>query len=300
MPGMRRDGKTCSLRPRSAMLASLWVLVIGGCSAGSAPPATVATGRAVHVRHVDVGGYRLDVECEGEGSPTVVFASGAGDDRSAFAAQVAELGRITRVCAYDRAGIGSSDHRPAAGSITVGDLADELVRLLDGADIDDRIVLVGHSLGGGVAQLFADRYPDRVAGLVFVDSMAIPGYVDWFGAQLEDGTRGTVDMAASTREWEQTGAVGSTPTVVLTQGFTGDDSSVPWEFRDYLLAAHRQLAARSTNAVHVIAVTSGHLIQHDAPGLVTAAIEEVVRAVRSGHALSVCDDRFEAIDGACA
>ena len=102
---------------------------------------------------------------------------GPGGDRSAFRDQLVDLGEVTRVCAYDRAGIGASDARPAAESVTLGDLADELALVLEGAGIEEPIVLASHSLGGGVAQFYADRYPERVAGLVFVDSIAIPGFV---------------------------------------------------------------------------------------------------------------------------
>ncbi|MEO7571927.1 MAG: alpha/beta hydrolase, partial [Acidimicrobiales bacterium] len=252
------------------------------------------------VQEVDVGGYRLNIECEGDGSPTVVFEAGAGGDRSAFAVQRSALREVTRVCAYDRAGIGASDARPSTGSIDVGDLANELALVLDGAGIDQPVVLASHSLGGGIAQFYADRHPERVAGLVFVDSIAIPGYVDWFERQLDDGTGGSVDMVTTTEAWERLGDFGSTPTFVLTQGFAGDDSSVPQDFRVYFRKVHDELTARSSDAIHVIAENSGHNIHTTSPDLVTAAITEVVEDVRSGEALSPCDDRFEVLGGACA
>ena len=211
------------------------------------------------MQEVDVGGYRLDIECEGQGSPTVVFEAGAGGDRTAFLNQWVDVRDITRVCAYDRAGIGTSDERPAAGSIALGDLADELARLLDGAGIEGPVVLASHSLGGGVAQFFADRYPDRVTGLVFVDTVAIPGFVDWFGPSVDDGTGGSIDMRRTAEEWERLGSLGSTPTIVLTQGFAGEDASAPQRFRRYFRGVHDELAGRSSDSVHVIAEDSGHI-----------------------------------------
>jgi pimeloyl-ACP methyl ester carboxylesterase len=240
------------------------------------------------------------MECEGEGSPIVVFEAGAGGDRSAFSHQLADLAGLTRLCAYDRAGIGESDPRPAPEPVTLDDLADELARVLEGAGIEEPIVLASHSLGGGVAQFFADRHPDLVAGLVFVDSVAIPGFADWFGPEVDDGTGGVVDMARTAKEWKRLGSFGSTPVFVLTQNFQGEDDALPLRFRRYFRGVHDELAGRSSDAVHVIAVDSGHAIQDMEPDLVDAAITEVVEAVRSGEQLAPCDDRFDDVGGACA
>ena len=95
-------------------------------------------------------------------------------------------------------------------------------------------------------------------------------------------------------------AFGATPTIVLTQNFQGDDDFAPQRFRRYFRRVHADLAARSSDALHVIAVDSGHVIQDSSPDLVTAAITEVVEAVRSGEQLTPCDDRFEDLGGICA
>lgn len=272
----------------------------GGSSTTTSPASSTTTTAASSEQRVDIGGYELAIECEGEGSPIVVFEAGAGGDRSAFANQLIDLRDTTRVCAYERAGIGASGERPGTGTTTLGERADELARVLDGAGIEEPIVLASHSLGGGVAQFFAGHYSDRVVGLVFVDSIAIPGYTDRFGPTVEDGTGGTVDMQRTFEEWEQLGSFGATPTIVLTQNFQGEDDEVPEEFRQYFRQVHDALAARSSNALHVIAVDSGHVIQETSPDLVTAAIIEVVEAVRSGDALAACDARFEDLAGSCA
>ena len=240
------------------------------------------------------------MECEGEGSPTVVFDAGASIDRTTFADLMEELRTTTRVCGYDRAGIGDSDFRPAADHTTLKDLAEELARLLEGAGLDEPVVLVSHSLGGGIAQFFVDRYPARVAGLVFIDPTAIPGFVGWFGPEIEDGTGVTIDMRRTFREWKRLGPWGSIPSFVLTQNFEGGDDPLPAEFRRYFRDVHDDLAARSSDAVHLIAVDSGHFIYQTQPFLVIAAIIEVVEAVRSGDGLAPCDDRFEGVGGACA
>ena len=292
-----------SRRTVRRIVAGMACLLFGGCSGGTTPPD--ATGSTTSspipsVQKVDVGGYSLTIECEGEGSPTVLFEAGAGGDRYTFLDQLFDVGAVTRVCAYDRAGIGASDERPATAHTTLGDLAEELARLLEGAGIDEPVVLASHSLGGGIAQFFVDRYPTRVAGLVFVDPMAIPGFVDWFGAEVDDGTGGTIDVRRTAEEWEHLGSWGSTPLFVLTQNFQDEDASLPPRFRRHFRGVHDDLAGRSSDAVHVIAVDSGHAIYQKQPELVTAAILEVVEAVRSGDDLAPCDDRFEGLGGACA
>lgn len=119
-------------------------------------------------RFVDVGGRRLHLICIGDGEPTVVFEpSGFGGALSSRAART-EVAAQTRVCSYDRMGMGWSDPGPAV--ISAGALTDDLERLLDSAGLRPPYVLVPASVGGLTAELFARRHPEQVAGLVFVDA----------------------------------------------------------------------------------------------------------------------------------
>ncbi len=111
---------------------------------------------------------RLHLICLGQGEPTVIFeSSGFG---SALSSRVAreEVSTYTRVCSYDRMGMGWSD--PGPGVISAGLLADDLERLTIQADLRPPFILVPASIGGLTAELFARRHPDQVAGLVFVDA----------------------------------------------------------------------------------------------------------------------------------
>jgi pimeloyl-ACP methyl ester carboxylesterase len=118
---------------------------------------------------VDVGGRHLYVHCTGSGSPTVVLVSGLAETSVYWGGWIAPaVAQNTTVCAFDRAGQGWSDP-PASPQDGVA-VATDLRTLLDHAQIPGPYVMVGHSTGGAYVRVFAARYPDQVAGMVFLDS----------------------------------------------------------------------------------------------------------------------------------
>lgn len=104
----------------------------------------------------------------GEGRP-VVFAHGTLMNRSMFAPQLEALKDDYRSVAYD---LRARTDRYAQ-EYDLGDLADDCAALLDGIG-EDSAVIAGMSMGGFMALRFALAYPDRVDGLVLIDSMAAP------------------------------------------------------------------------------------------------------------------------------
>src|SRR4051812_6397771 len=119
-------------------------------------------------RLVDIGGRRMQIDCRGTGSPTVVFESGLDAYGSlAWTTVHDSIAKTTRACAYSRAGIMWSDpvDHPFDSDSTASDLHAALVKSGEHAPW----VMVGHSLGGPYIMMFASRYPSEVAGLVMVD-----------------------------------------------------------------------------------------------------------------------------------
>jgi pimeloyl-ACP methyl ester carboxylesterase len=118
---------------------------------------------------VDIGGRRIQLDCRGAGTPTVVFESGLdGLGSLSWVSVHGDIAKITRACAYSRAGLMWSDmaDRPFNSSGAAGDLH----KALDVTGEKPPYVIVGHSLGGPYALAFTSRYGPDVAGLVFVDA----------------------------------------------------------------------------------------------------------------------------------
>lgn len=119
-------------------------------------------------KRFDVGGYKMHIYCTGEGSPTVILDSGLGDSYVSWLGAQPQIARFTRVCSYDRAGLGYSDPSPQPRTSKV--MAEELHTLLQAAGIAPPYVLVGHSMGGYNVRLYASLYRNEVAGMVLVDA----------------------------------------------------------------------------------------------------------------------------------
>jgi pimeloyl-ACP methyl ester carboxylesterase len=117
---------------------------------------------------VDVGDHELHIDCVGQGSPTVVLEAALGNASAHWVRVQQEVSEVTRVCAYDRAGMGWSEGGPEPRD--AARVTGELHALLEGAGVEGPYVMVGHSFGGLYARAYAARYPDETAGVVLVDS----------------------------------------------------------------------------------------------------------------------------------
>jgi pimeloyl-ACP methyl ester carboxylesterase len=219
---------------------------------------------------VDVGGFRLFVECRGAGSPTVVFDAGLNETGGSWTSILPAVARETRACSFDRAGRGASDPRPGNSPATIATLADELHTLLTRGRIGGPYVLVGHSLGGVDSLVFAARHPTDTAGLVFVDTPD-PDILAGRGVLL-DGDE-PIDMRPLAAEVRGV-TLGATPAMVLFASGRPDSAAA--------------LARRSTNHSLVFVPRTGHHIHQERPRLVIEAIRQVVVAAPTGAPLPAC------------
>ncbi len=255
------------------------------------------SGEVSSEKMVDIGSAQLRLYYTGCGTPTVVLDAGLGEGLEAWAKALPHIAAFTRVCAYDRAGVGKSS--PGPKPRTSHQMVTELRELLNRAQIDGPYVLVGHSLGGLNVQLFAAEHPNEVAGLVLVD----PSYPDmlanlakvWgkFRVSLFT-TMSTVSHAegASHRDLEksfaQVAAAGKLPDVPLIVVSAGQAVQLPSLFNtlfpgdgwlNAFQAGHAALVQTSSQGQHLVAAKSTHAtIPQDA--LVVDAIRRVVGMVR--------------------
>jgi pimeloyl-ACP methyl ester carboxylesterase len=121
-------------------------------------------------RLVDVGGHRLHLLCMGSGgptSPTVILEAGGGETTLSWDKSQPAVARFTRVCSYDRAGLGWSEDGPQPR--TSRQMVAELHTLLTRANVPGPYIFVAHSFGGQNALLYTSTYPQEVAGLVLVE-----------------------------------------------------------------------------------------------------------------------------------
>lgn len=119
---------------------------------------------------IDVGNRNIHLDCRGEGSPIVILESGLDTLGSlSWSAVHDELATTTRTCAYDRAGIMWSEPRADTDNLMQA-ITKDLEQTLTLAGEKPPYVLVGHSFGGPYITYFTAKYPDKVNGIVFVDS----------------------------------------------------------------------------------------------------------------------------------
>ncbi len=145
------------MRATAALIAILTLLA--GCARAQGQPLPQAKAAELHV------------DCRGESSasPTVILESGAFGSAADWDLVLDDLARSGRACAYDRAGIGRSP--PRTGGSGVAAIAQELRGLLDRLGERGPVILVGHSNGALYVETFAALWPDRVAGLVYVNGV---------------------------------------------------------------------------------------------------------------------------------
>jgi pimeloyl-ACP methyl ester carboxylesterase len=112
-------------------------------------------------------GRTIHLVCMGQGSPVVLLAAGGDGWSIAWNLVQPAVAKKTRVCAWDRAGLGLSS--PSPKPQTVDNTTADLKAALDAGHIGGPYIMVGHSIGGFDALLFADHHPSDVRGIVLVD-----------------------------------------------------------------------------------------------------------------------------------
>jgi pimeloyl-ACP methyl ester carboxylesterase len=246
-------------------------------------------------RKVDVGGYALWMQSRGDGTPTVVFESGGGEDSSEWTdIESAIRDRVkVRTVVYDRAGLGKSDSDPRPYRIE--DEAAALRRALDQCDIHGPIILVAHSYGGFISEIVASE-DKRVKGLVLVDAN-IPSFFDdkesaaisaRYTPLAQDLIKEKPALGRNLLRQDQSYPATARhmrdvhiPLNLRIIDITAEHSWV--DAPDELAAmrrAHSEFVAASPNRQAIFAKGSGHYISRDRPNIV---IDAIVRLISEIH-----------------
>jgi pimeloyl-ACP methyl ester carboxylesterase len=263
---------------------------------GPAPPNTTRPYEA-RGRQVAIGGGRsVYLDCRGSGTPTVILEAGLGGGAEGWGSVFDDIAGLTRVCAWDRPGIGRS---PSRGVHSGAEAAIDLHAALASAGEAGPFVVVAHSLGGMYARLFASAEPGTVAAFVMLDIYepdlgiaADPALGADQRATLRSNLEsGNASIAASEQlDWPATLAalvpITREPADLLMvdqhQRYPDADPAVTQALVD---AWFRAFAAHYPNGTIEIVPTS-HFVHLDRPDLVLDAVGKALAAERGSTTAS--------------
>lgn len=164
-------------RPTGAVVAIVFMVALAGCAGSPADQvgagSTVPPSDSVSAGTLDLAtGETIGYRCLGEGEPAVVLEAGTDDaGTSAFPGEfLASLAEDTTVCVYDRPGTSASSSDPPDRARGYDDLIAVLDGVLAELELEPPYVVAGQSGGGNIAISYAMRHPERVAGLLTIDS----------------------------------------------------------------------------------------------------------------------------------
>ncbi len=240
------------------------------------------------LQKIDAGGHKLNLLMggkRGEATPAVILEGGFGVGIASWSPVQREIATFTQVVSYDRAGLGQSDSGPTPRDAK--QVATELHTALQKAGIKPPYVLVGHSLGGPYVRVFANMYPNEVAGLVLVDpaqeafhlwtkTNPLPGFKEEMArmATAPESQRNEYAAVDATYEQARTAKIPAGVPVTLISAM--QDESMPVEVRKVWAEKHKEWIQKVPGGKLIIAAKSGHFIQGQEPALVVNAIREQV------------------------
>lgn len=225
-------------------------------------------------------------------SPRIIFINGGGPgNMNHWGSVYSTMSQHYSVFAYNRFGSGRSSRTSAPQ--TGQRIVTTLHQLLEQQNLHPPYVLVGHSLGGLYANLYAREFPQDVAGVVLVD----PTHPQQFKRLREQGVEPNkfimkllgiykffnptkhsevATMEETGRQVQQAGPFPNIPLTVITAGKRQGKS----DENRIIDQLQRELAMMSPKGMHLTASESGHMIQKNHPQIVIQSIQDVIGRLR--------------------
>jgi len=220
-----------------------------------------------------VDGETAYLQCQGAGSPTVVFLSGMGFTTTTWDQVRADLGRHVRTCAWDYPGTGRSTGAPM---MTAQRAASSLAGTLRAAKIPMPVLLVGHSIGGLTTGLYVGEHPGDVSGVVLLDP-TVAAFARMFDNEefrpRWDGTT-SADQVDQVTAWPDIPfeILRHDPAVYASRGIWSAAVEAQWG------AEQDAFAGLTSDGTVRIVPGSGHNIHLEAPAQTIDAIRRILDA----------------------
>jgi pimeloyl-ACP methyl ester carboxylesterase len=256
--------------------------------------ANIAT--AEESRLVSVGDHKLEVRIQGEGRHTIVLESGLGHDLTVWQQVADSISQSARVVSYSRSGYGQSETSDKPRTLL--QIATELDALLLALEIDNPVILVGHSAGGFYVRKYAELHPEKVQGFVFVDATPEQIFLRLRNVDRERALEEEATIASMTPDrvkpediyfskitrtgvYPGTGILPDVPTALI--------SALRQEYPQFLLHSvegkkiwlelQTDFVNQFSDHLHIVSSVSGHDVHRQYPEIVVDAIEYVMRQV---------------------
>ena len=199
-------------------------------------------GLTERIVHLPDGRALRTVHGGGPGGPLVVFEAGMSAPAASWIHTQREVSAHARTVSYDRAGYGGSDLDPQPR--TLERIVEDLAAMLNLIDEPGPAIFVGHSWGGPILRVLAERHPERVAGLVFVDATVAESMSERT-AKLAAVSFMVLSLVA------RAGGTGLVKKVTVPHGFSPDisEQDVTIMHRDYACARAMQAGRREAQQI---------------------------------------------------
>jgi pimeloyl-ACP methyl ester carboxylesterase len=249
------------------------------------------------VKHkIDTSKGKLEYNISGNGNPSIVLINGGSGPIEGWMRILPEISKSSSVFSYNRFGVDSSDKpKQVQDGMTIVETLREALKLVG---FKPPFLLVGHSLGGLYANLYARLYPNEVAGVVFLESShpkdlrldeyqgnivkvinkLLTKFDSLFSHKQFDEVNYVNDTA---NQIQQINSFPEVPVYVITGG--KENSMLPKEVRKIRLDNQLEILKLSQNSKHIVAAKSGHFPQLTEPLVVIDTINNCIKEIKQNN-----------------